>query len=164
MPRGFQRDRSATALMHFRDKRSFVSKPKIIWGECPIQIDRLGRTHEMRPHLILYGQDKAPIRAEIFQRNREANGGVNRCVKCGTEVFEMMLVDYRDDGQVIRRGEWHHVRNKPGERCDCPENGEVICGGPLGCHRDEHPQPRWTAQEHRSDPCSTQPKATGSHA
>jgi hypothetical protein len=85
------------------------------------------------PHLLLFGKDKAPIRAEIFRRNREANGGINRCVKCGTEVFEMSHYPITLDMQ----GEWHHIRHRAGERCDCPENGEVRCAT---CHKLEHLQ------------------------
>lgn len=125
MPRGFKRDEAATLAARFEDYRSFVSQPKAIKGECD----------EPKAHLVLYGADKAPIRAEIFRRNREANSGLNRCVKCDCIVFEL-------DEWSYRRGQWHHVRHKSGERCDCSENGEVWCSI---CHKGEHPQPRWTA-------------------
>lgn len=144
MPRGFKVDIAAT-LARFGYERwkpglSFVSQPKIIKGECPIQQDYLGRTYELRPHLVLYGDDKGPIRAEIFRRNREANDGLLLCWKCRNPVVEYPEDDWRD--QDIKRiasmmGEWHHVRNKPGERCDCPENGIVSCSA---CHKPEHPQ------------------------
>ena len=130
MPRGFKRDQAATLLAEFKNRRSFVSQPKTIEGEGA----------DPKPHLILHGQDKGQIRAEIFRRNREANGGVNRCWKCGREVFEQSHYPITMDMQ----GQWHHLRNKPGQRCDCPENGVVSCET---CHRPEHPQVRWTAQE-----------------
>jgi hypothetical protein len=38
-------------------------------------------------------------------------------------------------------GDWDHIRNAPGERCDCPENGRVAC---RNCHRERHPMPRFT--------------------
>ena len=129
MPRSFKKNVQAThealATGFLQDKRSFISQPKIIKGEC----------EEARPHLLLAGVDKAPVRAEIFRRNREKNGGVNRCVKCNILLLE--------HSPVIDRyglGEWHHIRKKPGQRCDCPENGEVVCGGRSGCHRKLHPQ------------------------
>lgn len=125
MPRGFRRDAWATkfvldqGLVDIRglawrpkDKRSFLSQAKLIVGECD----------QPMYHIIAYGEDKAPIRAEIFRRNREENGGVNRCWKCRKRVTE-------------QTGEWDHIRNKPGERCDCPENGRVAC---RDCHRLRH--------------------------
>jgi hypothetical protein len=134
MPRGFKRNERATrealATGFLQDKRSFISQPKAIKGECA----------EPRPHLLLEGVDKGPIRAEIFRRNREANKGTNRCVKCGQAVAEDLHTCITGPR---RKGDWHHVRNKPGTRCDCPENGEVICGDPAGCHSREHPQPQF---------------------
>jgi hypothetical protein len=130
VPRGFKRDRQATSCVRFLDKRSFMSQEKQIGPHGGI-------------HFILYGADKGPMREQIFHRNRENNGGENRCVKCGRRVYEHV----HEDLQAHFGGEWHHIRSKPGERCDCPQNGEVVCGGATGCHRNEHPKPRWTAQE-----------------
>lgn len=106
-------------------RRSFISQPKVIVGECDTP----------QPHLLLYGDDKGPIRAEIFRRNREANNGVNRCWKCWRLLHESEDERLFDGRYPV--GEWHHVRNKPGERCDDPENGAVSCPD---CHRDEHVQ------------------------
>lgn len=124
MPRGFQVDHQAT-LLRFGGRRwwpgdSFVSKPKFIEGDGE------------EAHLLLYGKaDKGAIRAEIFRRNREANAGVNKCVECGMQVYEFITTTELER----RRGDWDHIRNKPGERCDCPENGQVLC---VDCHRKKH--------------------------
>ncbi len=144
MPRGFKRDRLATSLvrsagralredggepyLYLTDKRSFLSQPKIIAGECEMA----------EHHIIAYGVDKGPIRAEIFRRNREVNGSENRCWKCGTSVFEIAP----DEFCFAYVGEWDHIRNKAGERCDCPENGRVAC---RGCHSERHPQVKFGA-------------------
>lgn len=103
----------------WRSGFSFVSQPK--------QIGEHGG-----PHLILFGEDKGPIRTEIFRRNREANGGFNRCWKCRDLVRE-----HEDDQSLsgVPVGHWHHVRWKAAERCDCSINGVVICPR---CHREEH--------------------------
>ena len=127
MPRGFKRDEAATAEAGFEHYRSFVSMPKAIEGGCA----------EPKPHLLLHGDDKAPIRAEIFRRNREANGGICKCVKCGRRVYEEAVFPDPE------RGEWHHIRNKSGERCDCPENGEVRCSF---CHRQAHVMVKFNQQ------------------
>lgn len=87
-------------------------------------------------HVILWGLDKSAMRAEIFCANRNTNGGINKCVKCGNRVIER---PEEDAGYAVNAiGEWHHIRNKPGERCDCVENGEVRC---KRCHSKEHPKP-----------------------
>lgn len=130
MSRGFKKDLPATEAAHFSDPRSFISLPKRIDGEGPRDYAEL--FYDLRPHLILYGVDKAPIRAEIFRRNREENGGENRCWKCGQIVFEDA-----PEGAYYR-GQWHHLRNKPGMRCDCVFNGVVSCSGT--CHQTEHVQ------------------------
>lgn len=130
-PRGFHKDLPATEAAHFSDPRSFVSLPKAIQGECT----------EPKPHLVLYGkEDIHRVRIEVFRRNREENGiaseGVGMCWKC-----HRLVLEYADELDP-RRGHWHHLRNKPGTRCDCPENGVVSCGGP--CHQAEHVQVQWT--------------------
>jgi len=59
MPHGFKVDYQTTLLRfgeRWKPGQSFVSLPKVIEGECT----------EPQPHLLLYGKDKAPIRAEIF--------------------------------------------------------------------------------------------------
>jgi hypothetical protein len=123
MSRGFKVDKLATMGAQFEDERSFISLPK--------------RTHgpDEESHLILYGKkDKGIVRAEIFRRNRaQFRDGYPRCAKCNRIVSE--------SSESSCGGEWHHIRNKPGERCDCPENGEVLC---RRCHRPEHPQTKFT--------------------
>jgi hypothetical protein len=134
MPRGYKIDRSATATALFtgalRDKRSFISLPKHTHGD------------EAVPHLILYGKDKGPVRAEIFRRNREANGGINVCWKCHCVVLENeeSLCPISDWNPSI--GHWHHLWDKPGQRCDCPEAGAVSCPA---CHRASHKQVMFSA-------------------
>lgn len=121
MPRGFKRDEAATLAARFEDYRSFMSQPKIIKGECI----------EPKAHLVLYGfEDKAKVRQEVFRCNREKYEGVNRCVECLRRVIEGA-----QEGNVWR-GEWDHIRNKAGERCDCPENGQILC---RECHYRKHP-------------------------
>jgi hypothetical protein len=130
MPRGFKVwNREWTEMFPdgFKDKRSFISQPKLIKGE--------GEAHS---HYVVWGKDKATVRAEIFQRNREANGGHNICCKCGRRISE------GEPGGWTLRGEWNHIRNKPGERCDCPENGECLCPR---CHRERHPKPQFSRKE-----------------
>lgn len=123
MSRGFKEDTYATMCARFEDERSFISQPKHTHGDHAV------------PHLILYGRlDKGPVRAKIFQRNRaQFRDGYPRCAKCNRIVSE--------SSESRCGGEWHHIRNKPGERCDCPENGEVLCHR---CHRPEHPQTKFT--------------------
>ena len=125
MPRGFKKAIAATRLARFADDRSFVSQVKRIPNGCPNEA-----------HLLLYGAaDKGVIRAEIFKRNREkftlAGVPVNRCEICGSRVFEH---------EEWRRGHWHHIHNKPGMRCDCPENGCVLCED---CHSEQHLKPKF---------------------
>jgi DNA-directed RNA polymerase subunit RPC12/RpoP len=121
--RGFKVDRQQTELLERLDKRTFVSQPKPLghsnWKELPDQ------------HIIAYGKDKIRIRAEIFKRNAAANGNTYRCAECGKELVEDAAI-----GDPCR-GEWHHLNNKPGMRCDCPENGRVLC---RGCHVKRHPR------------------------
>jgi hypothetical protein len=127
MPRGFKKDITGTKIGKFEDKRSFVSQQKFILNGC-----------QNLNHIIAYGKDKAPIRAEIFRRNREANGGFCKCWKCGLMVYELVYADVWN----MPLGQWDHVRNKDGERCDCPENGRVSCEE---CHTERHVRPRWGA-------------------
>jgi hypothetical protein len=135
MPRGFKKNERATrealATGFLQDKGSFISQPKAIKGEC----------EGPKPHLVLKrgSADMAVVRAEIFRRNRAKYKGGCRCEGCGDEVFEHL-----EDSEVgkwgMQRGEWHHIRNKAGERCDDPENGEVICHR---CHSERHPRPQF---------------------
>lgn len=116
MPRGFRRDNAATniarGLGELRDKRSFISLPKQTHGE-------------LQGHKILYGADKSAMRVYLFQVNWAQNNGIGRCENCGRHVTEVS-------------GEWHHLRSKAGERCDCvPGNGAVFCHL---CHHDAHVQ------------------------
>ena len=81
MPRGFKVCHTSTGIARIqgfvKDARSFASTEKAIEGEWD------GRPHV---HLILYGKDKVRIRAMIFRRNREENGGQQKCWKCGCRV------------------------------------------------------------------------------
>lgn len=112
--RGFKVDHTATAAARVSgqiiDKRSFISLPKVIRGEGN------GRP---RPHLILYGADKTPVRQQIFDANRKTHGGINRCWSCNRAGSWSTL-------------EWDHIRNKSGQRCDCVQNGRLACPN---CHR-----------------------------
>jgi hypothetical protein len=130
VPRGFKRDEGRTLAMRFEDERSFVSQPKAIKGECDVP----------RPHLVLYGfEDKTRVRKIIFDKNRqESRDGFAHCWECGC------LVGEETSGLGFPRGEWDHIRNNAGQRCDCPENGRVACPA---CHRQRHVRVRWTADE-----------------
>ena len=128
MPRGFRIDRQATADAfrdgRLTDKRSFISLPKEIGSHT-------GR------HYILYGEDKKWMRARIFEYNRSKHWpGVNCCFQCGCIVSGCPPI------RGYPRGEWHHIRSKPGERCDCLENGVVACAK---CHRDQHVRTKFSA-------------------
>lgn len=125
MSRGFKRDLQATAdayrlgTLVDKKRRSFISLPKFIEGEGEV------------PHLILYGHDKGPIRAAIFMANRQQNQGVTKCWNCGAYLTEF-------EGYKV--GEWDHIRNKQGERCDCRANGRIVC---QPCHRLRHPRTKF---------------------
>lgn len=123
--RGFKKSHVETEIYKFLDPRSFISQEK--------QIGEHGGTH-----FLLYGKDKSWMREIIFRENREANGGFNVCVECGHRVFETA-----EEGHQMR-GEWHHIRSKPPERCDCSQNGAVIC---RDCHRDHHVRPQFGKRE-----------------
>lgn len=127
MPRGFKVDSTRTQLAHegmdslfpsvMADSRSFISLPK-------------ATTHTngvAQPHLILYGKDKGIIRKVIFHLNRLMNGR-NQCWKCGRSVSEDIV-------GFSTLGHWHHLSSKPSERCDCADNGIVLC---WDCHEAEH--------------------------
>jgi hypothetical protein len=141
VPRGFKvdyellRERQARDPRHellggMDDPRTFVSLPKVTSHTNGKAV----------PHILAFGIDKEKLRAEIFRRNRQAHGGVNRCVECHNEVYEDTTEEEFKGWSVPwnKIGEWHHIRNKPGERCDCVENGEVRC---KRCHSKEHPKP-----------------------
>lgn len=140
MPRGFKVNNTATAIarisLYIEHPDSFISTEKRIVGEW---------NDEPHTHLVLFGQDdKGVVRAIIFERNREENGGINRCWKCGAEVLE--FVQYASTEHYL--GEWDHIRNKAGERCDCPENGRVAC---RSCHRERHVQTQFSKKGGRSN-------------
>ena len=126
--RGFKRDEEATKAAGFADPRSFISMPKHIVGE----------TDRPLPHCILYGEDKSRQRIFVFDTNRRRHKGWNACESCGKTLWEN--TSYPPD-----RGEWHHIRSKAGERCDCVENSEVRC---RSCHREEHVQTQFGRTEH----------------
>lgn len=129
MPRGFKRDEPATRAAYAdgrlidQQKRSFISQPKAIPGEC----------EDPLPHLLLFGADKTKARMELFRRER------SRCQGCG-----LVLVwggEDSDDGMV---GEWKHIRDKGWNKCDCPANAELSCHnchqGPGAVHYQRRPQ------------------------
>lgn len=135
--RGFKKDHTLTALARegmlslfpgvMADSRSFVSLPKVT-------------SHtdgKAEPHLVLWGRDKAAMRAEVFARNRLNNRGVNRC------EGEMcnMLVSEEANG-IHMAGEWDHLDSSPANRCDCAANGQVLCPS---CHRQKHVKVEWSA-------------------
>jgi hypothetical protein len=128
VPRGFKVDREATEAAQFLDKRSFISMPKLIVGENEFP----------EPHFLLMGEDKALTRADIFRLNYIDHQPVHRCYKC-----RKVVVEYRASPFDIM-GQWHHLRNKPGTRCDCVPNGVVSCPD---CHREAHPHPQFGRAE-----------------
>ena len=95
-------------------KRSFISQPKAIPGEC----------EEPKPHLVLYGADATAARMKLYLSRK------SRCERCKCVV--VWSGDHGEDGYI---GEWNHKRSKAGERCDCEENRELLCAP---CHRREH--------------------------
>ena len=126
MPRGFRVDHQETSLSRLEganprllDPRSFLSKEKVTPHT----------NGEAKTHFMLYGADKSAMRAEIFVASRESNSGVPRCWNCRERVYE-----YGNGPDV---GHWHHISNKAGERCDCRDNGAVLCAA---CHHKEHIQ------------------------
>lgn len=129
MPRGFKRDISATDEAYAagrlidRKHRSFVSQPKAIPGECD----------EPKPHLILWGADATAQRMNLFRREK------NRC-----QVCKLAVVWGGEDNDVQFVGQWHHIRKRAGQRCDCLVNARLLCAA---CHSGEHAErkPRWTA-------------------
>ena len=128
MPRGFKLDiiltqatRDSSGLLN--DPRSFVSLPKVTPHTNGVAL----------PHLILYGIDKGVIRHMLFEESRRANGDA-RCRKCGCRVSENQYGTLPD-------GEWDHIENSPGLRCDCCVNGQILCPT---CHRPKHPQTQFT--------------------
>lgn len=133
--RGFKKSHVETETYKFLDHRSFISQEK--------QIGDHGGSH-----FLLYGADKSWMREIIFRENREANGGFNVCWKCKVRVFE-----HAEEGNP-RRGQWHHLENKPGRRCDCKANSAVTCSS---CHSSEHIKVRWSKNElSRNHECSRQ--------
>jgi hypothetical protein len=117
MPRGFRKDVSATEAAYASGKlidakrRSFVSQPKAIPGECD----------EPQPHLLLYGADKSLQRMKLFQREK------SRCQTCQLVVVwggNSEFGEYECDGMA---GEWKHIRDKPWNKCDCLANAELSC-------------------------------------
>lgn len=131
MPRGFRKDIPATekayrtGLLIDIKKRSFISQPKAIPGECD----------EPKPHLLLYGADKTMARMRLFKREK------SRCQACGNLVAWGGEDPLAQPGYV---GEWHHLRNKLWNRCDCLENAELFCGfchqGPGSEHYKRRPR------------------------
>lgn len=113
MPRGFQKDLAATRDAYARGllidvkRRSFISQPKAIPGECETP----------QPHLLLYGADKTAQRMKLFQREN------NRCEVCNSVLSWGGEESYGDPFV----GEWMHLRDKPWNKCDCPINASLRC-------------------------------------
>ncbi len=128
MPRGFK---FGVRMDWMQDPASFLSQPKAIKGE---------NMDGPAPHLLLGPKDKGRMRVQIFLRNRQKHGGINRCDECSHPVIE-----FKEDIFNIqqRPGEWDHIRNQPGTRCDCIDNARVLCGGREGCHSKRHLRPRF---------------------
>ena len=123
MPRGFQKDVPATDAAYASGKlidaqrRSFISQPKAVPGECDTP----------EPHLLLAGADKTKARMALFQREH------NRCQKCKCVV--VWGSDEFGWSEYGMRGEWNHIRHKPWNKCDCDANAELLCPA---CHRRVH--------------------------
>lgn len=93
----------------------------------------VGRSADGSLHDMLYGADKGIQRALILVRDEYT------CQVCGRHLTD-------------ENAEWHHIKNKPTERCDCLHNGETRCAMWLSdCHRKEHPQPQWTPKVPREN-------------
>lgn len=105
--------------------RSFISQPKAIPGECD----------DPQPHLILFGADKTAARMKLFLREN------SRCQSCKGVVS---WGGENDDFNFV--GQWHHVRSKAGERCDCDSNRLLLCAA---CHGVRHAErsPQWSKTE-----------------
>lgn len=84
------------------------------------------------PHVILYGLDKEAQRSRLFTRER------SRCQRCGKRV--------NWSGEFWEQGEWSHIEDKAGKKCDCLHNAELLCHdchqGPGSKHYQRRPQ--WT--------------------
>lgn len=117
VPRGFQIDREATANHKFLDRRSFISKPKLLHQE------NIG-------HYILYGKDKSNAHDLVMYLS---DGICAICKKpCTWE------------------GEWDHIGNRGGERCDCVGNGRWVHGflSKDKCHQVRHHQAKPHKEKH----------------
>jgi 5-methylcytosine-specific restriction endonuclease McrA len=124
--RGFKIDKTQTASLFerglFRDSNSYITFEKKTHGPVATW------------HLILFGVDKSNMRAEVFRQNRaKYRDGYPRCDECNRIVSEQA-----EAGQA---GEWDHILNQPGTRCDCPENAQILC---RTCHVKKHPRVQWT--------------------
>lgn len=108
--RGFKRDNETTRLYGFKDRRSFVSLPKVMPHTNGVELS----------HIIAYGVDVIPIREECLKRSAIKNGEP-RCKKCGVRVS-----DFVSETHPLR-AEMHHIFHKPGERCWCQANLEILC-------------------------------------
>lgn len=139
MPRGFKRDLAATRDAYASGRlidvkrRSFISEPKAIPGECD----------EPQPHLILYGADRTAQRMKLFQREG------NRCETCKCVVAWGGDDDREFDAEFRVFGEWQHIRDKGWNKCDCLANARLSCHN---CHQgpgSEHfkRRPRFGAEK-----------------
>lgn len=137
MSRGFKRDISATREAYASGRlidskrRSFISQPKIIPGECETP----------QPHLILWGADKTAARMALFIREN------SRCQKCGC-VVEWGGEEQESWNPLV--GQWMHPRDKAGQKCDCEANRLLACNnchqGPGSAHHKAR-TPRWGPQK-----------------
>ncbi len=131
--RGFKRDNTLTALAQqgmysafpsaFVDRRSYVSLEKVTPHTLGF----------FEPHLLLFGKDLSYMRDMLVRMCILENGYLKCCI-CGQsisdEVHEM----------ASNKAQLDHKNNKAGERCDCPENIQLICRNP--CHASKHPDGR----------------------
>ena len=116
MPRGFKLAIEATNLAR---KHGIFKDKRSFYGfkvEAPNRI-----------HRLLHGKDKSAQRQLIYDRD----GGM--CKLCPVPHF----VNWDE-------GEWHHIKNVPGERCDCTHNGAWAC---KTAHKKQHVHTRFG--EHR---------------
>jgi hypothetical protein len=84
------------------------------------------------PHVILAGLDKEKQRRALFAREKSI------CQGCGRRVYW--------DGEIWQKGEWSHIKDKPGEKCDCDHNAQLLCHD---CHQGKGSahyarRPRWS--------------------
>jgi hypothetical protein len=70
------------------------------------------------PHVILHGLDKEAQRRALFAREKSI------CQKCSIRVYW--------EGPLWQVGEWSHIEDSIGKKCDCLHNAELLCHN---CHQ-----------------------------